>query len=244
MVPLYPPNFRFAFSWARISCFLRSLEVNPHSGAFVYQFQWLSFALPSSSSSFWKVSSQIVIRNKLAEHWFGCGWGMMPQRMDLHQHESFPREWGKISGRTKLPSLSLASPPVTEASTWAWLSYLSRPKVLLFGRDIKKVAFSLEPFSISRSILSSWSNAFLKDFHNTMDSPTALRRTQTLYRNGSVPICSLSQAIAFKCPTQIWMIFSWSMSEKARASQRVTIAKWCFQVVQSRSGTKRRAVVE
>lgn len=150
----------------------------------------------------------------------------------------------KISGRTKLPSLSLASPPVTEASTWAWLSYLSRPKVLLFGRDIKKVAFSLEPFSISRSILSSWSNAFLKDFHNTMDSPTALRRTQTLYRNGSVPICSLSQAIAFKCPTQIWMIFSWSMSEKARASQRVTIAKWCFQVVQSRSGTKRRAVVE
>lgn len=78
------PNFRFAFSWARISCFLRFLEANPHSGAFVYQFQWLSFALPSSSSSFWKVSSQIVIRNKLAEHWFGCGWGMMPQRMEIH----------------------------------------------------------------------------------------------------------------------------------------------------------------
>lgn len=95
--------------------------------------------------------SQIVIRNKLAEHWFGCGWGMVPQRMDLHQHGIFPR--GSMSGRTKLPSLSLASPPVTEASTWTWLSYLSRPKVLLFGRDIKKVAFSLVDQSFNPFLL-------------------------------------------------------------------------------------------
>lgn len=36
----------------------------------------------------------------------------------------------------------------------------------LFGRDIKKVACSLDPWSISRSILSSGSNAFRKDSHN------------------------------------------------------------------------------
>lgn len=166
------------------------------------------------------------------------GWKPLDRigHMDLHQHGSFPREWGSMSGRTKLPSLSCF--PTCDWSFHMSFSYLSRPKIRLFGRDVKKVAFSLEPWSISRSILSSWSNAFLKIL--------TTQWTPLLHWDGPRPpteramYCSLYQAIAFKCPTPIWMIFPWSMSEKARASQRVTIAKWCFQVVQSRSRTKRR----
>lgn len=130
--------------------------------------------------------------------------------------------------------LSLASPPVTEASTWAFPIWVDRKFDFLEGT----LKSSLEPWSISRSILSSWSNAFLKIL--------TTQWTPLLHWDGPRPpteramYCSLYQAIAFKCPTPIWMIFPWSMSEKARASQRVTIAKWCFQVVQSRSRTKRR----
>lgn len=69
------PNFRFAFSWARISCFLRSLEVNPHSGAFVYQFQWLSFALPSSSSYFWNIPNSHQKQASQALIWVWVGYG-------------------------------------------------------------------------------------------------------------------------------------------------------------------------
>jgi len=61
--------------FVRISCFLRSSEVNPHSGAFVYQFQWLSLALPSSSSSFWNIPNSHQKQASRALIWVWVGYG-------------------------------------------------------------------------------------------------------------------------------------------------------------------------